>query len=87
VPLNSGQKTVISIIGLLILYYVFVARGEGTHLGGSNTPEPTKIRSAEPTEVVRLTAQEIFNAYEANEVATDNVLKDTSSKSAVLSSR
>jgi hypothetical protein len=54
--------------------------------GGTNDPNKQtanstasdprdKVRFAAPTEVLRFSAQEILNAYESNEVATDNRLK------------
>jgi hypothetical protein len=61
-------------IGIAIVWYLVISFRPTT-----NAPTDNEIRSAvvsgAPMEVVKTTAQGIFDAYESNEVATDNQLK------------
>ncbi|WP_144030654.1 OB-fold protein [Bradyrhizobium japonicum] len=56
-----------------------VGPGSDSSTGGSSTTTRTDIRtgivSGSPTEVVRVTAVDLFRQYDDNEVATDNRLK------------
>jgi hypothetical protein len=66
--LSSRQKGVLVLVGAIILI-IWVANRDSdkkNSIGASTTA---------PTEVLRFTAQEMFNAYEANEIATDERLK------------
>jgi hypothetical protein len=73
--LGSKQKGFVFFLGAIAII-IWVASGGSDKKNSidASTAAP-KASTAAPKEVLRFTSQEIFNAYEANEVATDNRLK------------
>lgn len=76
-------STLVGVVVLGIILFALFRSGGGGGSGGSVQPmdasSPTDVRNAaiaaQPTEVVRFTADSLFNAYDSNEVATDISLK------------
>jgi hypothetical protein len=78
----SLGKFLLLLGGLIVIGLIFGHENEKSTGSTTTTsarapvPDPTdKIRLAESTQVLRVTAQQILDYYETNEVATDNWLK------------
>ena len=79
--MGAGGKIIIGIISLLIVYYIFnlgndkkessTVKSETIANEEKKIPEKTEIKPD-----ISLTSSELYNAYEANEVAADNKYKD-----------
>jgi hypothetical protein len=74
--LGRGQKGFLLFLAAIIIIGVAYSGSKNTDKK-TNTAKNTNIDASTtaPMEVLKFTAQEIFDAYEANEVATDNRLK------------
>lgn len=58
----------VGIVFLVLIVIGIIAGNDENSTGAASTPE-------KPAEVFKITSTELFNAYEANEVATDENLK------------
>jgi hypothetical protein len=75
-----GRKVFISLFAIVALIIIIGQSRETTTVGDKNTPPSGASRTSQTNpppqkELLRASAQELFDAYESNEVATDLRLK------------